>query len=272
MKKIAIVGHGFVGKAVEFAFKRDLVDITLVDPKYGNTLDDITDCDYAFVCVPTPMNEDGSVDASILRDAVHSLIEKTQAIIVIKSTVTPDHLVDLDKSRIVYNPEFLTEANACLDFINADFHILGGEQNQCYNVEYLYRSCTKVKWGCSFYRMSIVEASLVKYGINSFLATKVTFFNQLKDLCEKWGADYDVVSNSVGSDSRISKGHTRVPGPDGRRGFGGACLPKDTSALYNFSEGEFNLLQSVLTINNDYRIMYELSDREKQMKINFGDD
>jgi UDP-glucose 6-dehydrogenase len=91
----------------------------------------------------------------------------------------------------------------------------------------------------------------------------------MKDLAENWGCNYNVITRAVGADDRIGIKHTRVPGPDRKKGFGGACFPKDTSAFYKFSDNQFSLLKNVLTINSEYRKMYEVDEREKVNNITF---
>jgi UDP-glucose 6-dehydrogenase len=143
--KITIVGYGFVGRAVEYGFRTPKVRMQIVDPKYGktcyNSLKDVNlEENITFVCVPTPMNKDGSIDSTILVDTVKELKERMSGIIVIKSTVTPDIIKKLvvgsGGTRIVYNPEFLTEKNAIDDFINPDKHIFGGNDGFIDNLEF----------------------------------------------------------------------------------------------------------------------------------------
>ena len=117
--------------------------------------------------------------------------------------------------------------------------------------------------------MSAAEASFVKYGINSFLATKMIWFNQYKDLIDTFGCDYDTIINAIGCDPRIGYSHIFVPGRDGKKGFGGACFPKDTSALTKFDTMFLSVLKLVVTENKKYRSVYELDDREKEQNITF---
>lgn len=282
--RMGIVGHGFVGKAVEYAFLHDMVKPFLVDPNYNTTIDDliVENPQVAFICAPTPQNkETGFVDASIVEDAVLKLIHHTNAIVIVKSTVTPDiidrlygSIPEQDFDRFVYNPEFLTEKSACEDFVNAEHHVLGGTEKACDELAQIYEIFSNCK-STTFYRMSACEASFVKYATNAFLATKLTFFNQLRDLVTAYDCSYNVVSRVVGADDRVGIKHTRVPGPDKKKGFGGACLPKDTRALLKFSESQnnpFSILENVLTINSEYRKMYDLDEREKVNNITFGDD
>jgi UDPglucose 6-dehydrogenase len=272
---IAIVGHGFVGQAVEYGFEHKLVNATLIDPKYNTSVEDLYDKDIqaAFVCVPTPMSDDGKIDASIVEDVTRKLIDNTNALVILKSTVTPEivkSLAEIDEYRFVYNPEFLTERNAKDDFVKADFHVFGGHDvpvTQAEGLYYTYSKCFMYNtWVCS-----AVEASFVKYAINTFLATKVTFFNQLKDQTDKFGCNFEDITDIISQDRRIGSSHMQAPGPDGKRGFGGACFPKDTNAMARFSNGEFSLLKNVLTINSEYRKLYELDEREKEMNVTFGD-
>jgi len=267
--KMLIVGHGFVGKAVDYGFEHPGVEKTIIDPIYGTSLDDvdITEYSVAFVAVPTPMGDDGSIDYSILSDVISKLGSIMP--IVIKSTVTPDFFKLFPKHpNIVYNPEFLTEKSAKEDFVNPPFHILGGGEFHVSFIEKLYENYSLCN-PCPVHRVSREEASLIKYGINNFLAMKVTFFNQLHDLALRESVNFNKICRGIGADPRIGHSHTKVPGHDGRKGYGGACFPKDTSALFNFAEG-FTIMGECIRINNEYRSQYELDDREKAQNVNYG--
>ena len=281
--RLGIVGHGFVGSAVEYAFMHPMVEIMAVDPKHGTTVDDLLDwnADCVFVCAPTPMSNNHVVDASIVEDAVTKLIHSTDALVVVKSTVTPDviermcdNMTEEALERFVYNPEFLTEKSAKEDFVDADFHVFGGLEEATSELKEIYElfsMCSSLE----VYTMSAKEASFVKYGVNTFLSTKVTFFNELYDLVTANGCNYNMITRAMGADSRIGVGHTRVPGHDGKRGFGGACFPKDIAAFTKFSEMhvyDMRLMKEVININNQYRKRYEKCDREKVNNITFGDD
>ena len=262
--KIAIVGMGFVGTAVSYGFNHPYVTQQHIDPKYGTNTSEIDlDTDFVFVCVPTPMD-----DFNIVRNVMEELLSSSfhEATIILKSTVTPDILEEFTHPSVVYNPEFLTEKSAQEQFINPSFHILGGEE-ATEEVEDLYLTYSLCN-PAPFFHMTPEEASLVKYTINSFLATKVTFFNQMYDLCAQFGANPSVVFNAVGYDSRIGQGHTKVPGFDNKRGFGGACFPKDTKAITSIAgEGVLSVIEEVIRANNEYRSEYERDDREKEQNI-----
>lgn len=277
LTKIAIIGYGFVGKAVEVGFRNPANDIMIVDPYKGHAnLDDMEhyNPDYTFVCVPTPMGKDGNIDATIIKEVVGRLQNMACGVVVIKSTVTPDLAEELCKyKRFVYNPEFLTERNAMNDFLSPQFHVIGGRPEFTKKVKNLYQYNSNCN-PAPFYYMSAVEASLVKYGINTFLAMKVVWFNQWKDLTDSLDARYNVVSNAIGSDSRIGHSHMKVPGFDGKKGYGGSCFPKDTNAIWNFGQDEWardtlSVLREVIIANNRYRSEYELDDREKEQNVKF---
>ena len=223
--------------------------------------------DAAFVCVPTPFGKDGKINSSIVEEVVKELAPRGCPII-IKSTVTPDVLEKLWRKNkmIVYNPEFLTEKNALNDFVNPPMHVFGGSPEITKQVEKIYEKFSRCK-PCPVFHMSIKEASFVKYGINSFLATKVLWFNQFKDLIDRNDCDYDEIIKAIGTDTRIGFSHTQVPGPDNKIGFGGACFPKDTQAFSSFAKNRFTVLDKVIEENNKYRSQYELDDREKEQKV-----
>jgi|TARA_B110000459_G_C16569619_1_gene475696 UDPglucose 6-dehydrogenase len=116
--------------------------------------------------------------------------------------------------------------------------------------------------------MSATDASFVKYGINAFLAAKLTFFNEFYDAVKEFGGNYGKIANAIGTDPRIGDSHTRVPGFDGKRGFGGACFPKDVSAFINFTT-QAGMLEYVMKRNNEYRSVYDKDDREKEQNIQY---
>ena len=268
--KIAVIGHGFVGQAVSYGFHA--LEQVIIDPGSGTKVEDLLNenIGYAFVAVPTPMGENGVIDSSIIEYVVTWLKETLPStVIVIKSTVTPDILTKLAKGtdKIVYNPEFLTEKNANQDFITPFMHILGGEYIYTTAVESLYINHSACK-PAPAYHMTIQEASFVKYGMNSFLATKVLWFNQFYDIVTKNGANFNKVINAIGTDPRIGRSHITVPGFDNKRGYGGACFPKDTAALVRFAGG-FSVLEEVIKANNDYRSVYQKDERELAQNVNY---
>lgn len=278
--KIAIVGHGFVGSATDNGFNKDTKKI-IIDPKYGTNVRELEKFqpDVSFVCVPTPMSKEGNQNSDILKTVISDLLKHApKTIIVIKSTVLPSVLDDLCKSNsnIIYNPEFLREKYATEDFINSEMIILGGEKNLCEKVAQIYKknSCCKTD---KYIFVDAITASLIKYSINTFLATKVVFFNELFNLFTKYETSnswQDVIS-FLANDPRIGSSHMNVPGHDGRKGFGGACFPKDTHAFYKEAETKkitLEVLKSAINKNNKIRKNYpDLIGREHDQDTFFED-
>lgn len=269
--KITIIGHGFVGKAIDYAFQYN-VQKQIIDPKIGVNLSDVTlNSDVTFVCVPTPMHENGQCDISIISEVIKQIKQRRSGLIVIKSTVPPDKIENLFRgtaiSRMVYNPEFLTERNANEDILNPSMHIFGGDNNATERLEKIYNEYSICK-PCQVFHVSATDASFIKYGINTFLATKLIWFNELYDTVNDFGGNFGKIANAVGSDPRIGHSHTRVPGFDNRRGFGGACFPKDVSAFVNFTD-HMPILEYVMNKNNNYRSAYEKNDREVEQNVNY---
>jgi len=276
---MAIVGHGFVGSAVDYGFPDANCNKTIIDPKYGNSIADLEgkNVDISFVCVPTPMAADASIDASILIQTVKDLMRYTTGLIVIKSTVIPSIISNLTEgvSSIIYNPEFLTEKSANEDFVNPIMHVFGGNEKQTRELEEIYNKYSACK-PCQVFHMTPAEASFVKYGINSFLASKVLFFNQLHNIVDKVGGNYNTIRNAMGTDPRIGHSHTMVPGHDGQPGFGGSCFPKDSAALIMFARDQgvlFTVLEEVVRRNQEYRNSNGgPTPREKEQNVRFDYD
>ncbi len=270
---VGVVGNGFVGSAVANGFRDQ--NVVVIDPKLGTKIQDLIDAkpEVAFICVPTPMGEDGVIDASIVRSVIAEMAPfLPNTLLVLKSTVVPDIVDSLAKTykNFIYNPEFLTEANAKLDFERPFMHVFGGEEENCKQLQHIYENHS-VCLPCTVKIMTAKEASCVKYAINSYLATKVAFWNEMEQLIVKIGADYNTVREAFTTDPRIGTSHSMVPGPDGRKGFGGSCFVKDTHALLNFGKGELQILKSAWNVNCDLRAQYpELLERETAQHVTFN--
>jgi UDPglucose 6-dehydrogenase len=183
------------------------------------------------------------------------------ALVIVKSTVPGYKLEKIKEEctnlRIVYNPEFLTEKNYINDFVNPPMHVFGGVNADTDAVEKLYNQHSQCE-PCPVFRTDLVTASMVKYCINSFLATKVTFMNEMYDVLKAAkGADWQTFTKIIAHDPRIGKTHMRVPGNDGQRGYAGSCFPKDTSALAWFAREilntPFTQLETSIKINDTLR-------------------
>ena len=278
--KLGIVGHGFVGKATDWGFNKR-VSKFIVDPLLDTNIEDLKEFEpeIVFICVPTPMSDDGSQDSSIIENVVKELVLHCPAAIkVVKSTVLPSLLDELHKldSKLVYNPEFLREKHANLDFVNSEMIIFGGNRNISTQVSNAYLRHSRCKTKEHIFT-DLKTASFIKYSINTFLASKVIFFNELHTIYEKLQVkdSWESIVNIVSKDSRIGDSHMNVPGHDGRRGFGGACFPKDSLALIKFAKSlnvDLNALISTVQINNKIRSEYtDLDSRESEQNISFDD-
>ena len=276
--KIGIIGFGFVGKALSNGINDD-VEQFKVDPKLNTKVEDLINFnpELVFISVPTPMNDDGTQDISILMEVFKKLNEHSHKfLIVIKSTILPSSLNEISKinNNFILNPEFLREKHANEDFINSSTIIFGGDATISEKVSKFYIQHTKCLNQNHIFT-DVISASLIKYSINSFLATKVIFFNELNQIFKNSGSSdsWKNFINAISTDKRVGNSHMDVPGHDSRMGFGGPCFPKDTRALHQYSKevgSEFKLLLKATQINNSIRSEYnDVTDREKEQNINF---
>tara|TARA_B100001564_G_C20618821_1_gene661285 strand:+ start:31 stop:864 length:834 start_codon:yes stop_codon:yes gene_type:complete len=262
---IGIIGQGFVGNAIYQKFKNyfEVLTYDLNSELCNSTLENICDsCKTIFVCLPTPMSENGSCCTDIVEEVLNDIelltsFEQKEKTIVLKSTVSPGTTkkwnIEFNFLNIVFNPEFLTEANAVNDFENQSRIILGGPKSQTKELKQLY---SKVFPKAHIIKTDSTHAEMVKYLTNSFLATKVSFANEIYQICDKLKVDYDKVIKYAVLDDRLGKSHWAVPGPDGDFGFGGHCLPKDLSALIHIAmhlNTETNVLNAVEETNDVVR-------------------
>ena len=262
--KLGIIGKGFVGSAVSDGFSN--VKQYVVDPRISedNTIDKLVsefDPPLTFVCVPTPPNDDGSVNVDIVSEVLQELDDyEYKGIDVVTSTIIPDYLHVFKRSyrlKIVYNPEFLTESNASADFVNPNMQVLGGKFKDCVIVEKAYNRYSDVRVVPTF-KVDLSTASLIKYTINSWLATKVVFFNELEKLQQASSSmvSWNQFTDMLTRDTRMGDSHMKVPGPDGEYGFGGHCFPKDTEALIHYAQSKnikLSLLEKAVSKNKKLR-------------------
>ena len=245
--KIGIIGKGFVGSAVQFGFSPNTgcdADVKIYDKdpnRSQHSLKEVLDdSDFIFLSVPTPANLDGSVNLDIVDEALASIneINSRDNIVLIRSTMIPGSTDRFAKKypklNLVFNPEFLTERSANFDFINQSRYVVGGNPLHTSKVIDMYRW----RFGQS---ISVVEtnaqtAELIKYMNNCFLATKVSFMNEMKLVSDACGADWEMAVEGFIRDGRIGHTHINVPGHDGKLGFGGACFPKDIMAMINLGK------------------------------------
>ena len=278
--KIGIIGYGFVGQALSEGLKEN-VEVLKIDPKLKTTISDLKELkpEVIFICVPTPMDNDGNQNISILKSVLQDIKKHDiNGLIVVKSTVHPGNISVIEEifPSFVYNPEFLREKHANEDFINSSLIVFGGNKNSSSLLADIYLKHTKCV-NKNYIYTDLISASLIKYAINTFLATKVIFFNEFYDLFnvlnknESWTDFIGYLSK----DPRIGDSHMMVPGHDGRFGFGGACFPKDASAITKFADKnnvELSLIKNVINTNNKIRSSYaNTTDREVQQNIKYND-
>lgn len=263
MEKIGIIGLGFVGGAIKNAMDGGWPEqLVLVDPAkgYTNTISDLKDCSGVFICVPSPQGEDGSCDTSILEDVLKQLKAiDYNGVIISKCTAPPIVYEQLNKAfpNLIHAPEFLTAANANQDYINGKFAIIGGSVSAYQREAERLIRIGQQSLGDNVKYCSIGEASLAKYTINCFMSAKVIFMNELHQLASAMDLNYDKIADMVKMDKRIGNSHMQVPGPDGAFGFGGACFPKDTSALLKIAEQQgvpMNVLDAAVKKNTLLRL------------------
>ncbi len=256
--KVGVIGNGFVGEAISFAFS-SISDIYIydIDPsKCLNDIESVHNCDFVFVCVPTPMYEDGSQDLSYVESAFQKATDGP--VYILKSTVLPGTTDRLTKKypkiKIIFSPEFLTERTAKLDMLTQSRIILGGELSLTEKAKTLFNQRFKVK---NIIQTDSKTAELTKYMNNTFFATKVSIMNEFKMLSDKIGANWEDALRGFVSDGRIGDSHLNVPGHDGKLGYGGTCFPKDVNALLSFSKKhniELNTIKGGWSTNLNVRV------------------
>ena len=240
MKKIGIIGNGFVGNSIAFGFSpTHEIRIHDKDLKRNlNTLEEVLECDFIFVAVPTPMNRDGSISLEVVKNALQEISEKNTKnnIIILKSTMVPgstnNFIKQFPKLNIVFNPEFLTERTAKLDFLTQARIILGGNPRFTERVKQLFEERFM---HCYVIETNTTTAEMIKYMNNVFFASKVSIMNEFKQICDAVGGDWKQALKGFAADQRIGDSHLNVPGPDGKLGFGGSCFPKDINAFIDFA-------------------------------------
>jgi nucleotide sugar dehydrogenase len=256
---IGVIGQGYVGTAIKLGFQDHYKVLTydkfdLAKSTHSKISDLVDETEVIFVCVPTPMRKDGTCYTGIVEEVIREINETAKDhIVVIKSTVPPgttnkfNH--EFSNVTVIFNPEFLTEENFLDDFKNQNRIILGGSRKGTNKLRQIY---SKVFPKAVIVKTGDKHAEMVKYFTNTFLATKVSFANEMYNICEQIGIDYDKVVEYAIYDERLGKSHWAVPGPDGDFGFGGHCFPKDLSAIINQFD-TYGLLESVEEVNNQVR-------------------
>jgi len=268
VKKIGVIGQGFVGSAIREGLSNYYDMVTYDINKSLRNCESlerlVRECKIIFQCLPTPMKKSGECDLSIVELSLANVnrlcehIDDTR-IVVIKSTVPPGSTKRLDRMfdniDVIFSPEFLTEANSFDDFKNQTRIIIGGRRPATSIVKTMFRK--------AFPRTPIIKtgsdtAEMTKYFINNFLTAKVLFANEMYEICQSHEIDYDKVCEYALYDDRIGKSHLSVPGPDGDLGVGGHCFPKDLAAMIYVAE----------SIGVDPIVLKSISDKNHNVRTN----
>lgn len=276
---INIIGYGYVGSSIGFLCRQRKIKYSIIDLNtkvntgeeyYFNNLTDAVkeseknnDVNFYFICVPTP-SKDNKCDTSIV-ESIFSLLSNIcskKSIVIIKSTVVPGTTRKIHNSNrngnifLYFCPEFLTEKNAENDVLNEKKIIIGASNEQknihvFHIMSIMYNTRDDIKFCLYEY------AEMMKYTINVYLAQKVSYFNKIHDICEKLNISYDILKDLFLLDTRISGSHTNVPGHDGKFGFGGSCLIKETQGMMSlcYTLGlNTDTLESILEENSFRRL------------------
>jgi len=265
---VGVIGFGYVGQAIESFFTTECK--SYVYDKFKEDLDTLEDvvnnCQVIFVCVPTPMEVDGSCHTGIVESVLQDIVmvaathgrSLDEFIVVVKSTVRPGFTGAMKEEyglRLLFSPEFLTEAASIDDFEKVNRIILGGDVEDARVVYKIFERKVEPR-GVTVAQCDVNAAEMVKLFTNAFLMTKVLFANEMYQICEKLGIEYEEVMNLACLDTRIAYSHLNVPGPDGQLGAGGHCFPKDINGLRQVAKlagTNEKLFTAVIERNNELR-------------------
>lgn len=236
--RIGIVGNGVVGKATAHVWKGHVEEVRCYDQdieKATHSLPEVLECDFVFVCLPTPQKEGGlSCDLTVMDNFFKSVKGEryNRPVFVIRSTVPIGTTITYQRLHalaILHNPEFLTERTALIDALTPARNIIGGHPSlERANLTELYAARFP---GVPLFVCTSHESEAIKLFCNAFSAIKIAAFNEFYRLAERCGLDWTLIHKAMMAGGWIAHEHTQVPGPDGKFGFGGKCLPKDLASL-----------------------------------------
>jgi len=274
---LGVVGNGVLGQAMVRGMVEHVKEVRIFDideARRTHTQDEVYDCDWVFLCLPTPPTDEGRCDTSALVKWFDWIIETKRGrehlpFMAIRSTInfgfTTQMATKLKEEgfppRVVHWPEFLTARCSVIDFHTPSRQICGIplELPDCRATQLAWAVMMAERFpGCPLLDMTSAESEITKLSMNSFFATKVTFFNGIKLLCDELGLDYQKVRGGMLTDGRVAHSHTQVPGPDRKHGFGGTCLPKDLLNLMHLmsdagQQSHAKLLGTVADVNERTR-------------------
>lgn len=245
--RFLIVGYGFVGKATEYLLSKitDAENIFIHDPALGY-VNDSTDMDYTFLCVPTPSN--GScLDVSLLETVWTEYDAVMEGSIVIRSTIGPDQVKKFPGAIIM--PEFLRERSWKQDVDDVSLPFVIGCLGTTFNPKKMYELVSQFDMLKDVTILTPKQASMFKLARNSALAMRVALANEYYDICQREGMDYSDIRDLLTSDVWTGGTHWDVPGPDGEAGFGGTCFPKDLTHMSSLCYNEHNIMNEALEQN-----------------------
>jgi UDPglucose 6-dehydrogenase len=278
---INIIGYGYVGGAVGHLCEKNKITYNVCDTqektgsfeyftsniekliRYSESENNIN---YYFIAVPTPSNDDGSCNTSIIRNILTKLnntVKETTRVI-IKSTLVPGTCKQFHEEfkniDIILSPEFLREATYKDDMYNAEFVLVGlppdTNMTDYSDILSMFRELYVHHRDIDIYMKSYEECELFKYTLNVHLAVKIWYFNEIYEISEKLGVDYDKLKILFNLDKRIGEYGTRVPGHDGKFGYGLSCLPKETRGMMKLQEQlglDNQVLKEIIKRNNYFR-------------------
>ena len=251
---VGVIGVGVVGGACKFGFELAGHNVLVLDIALETTIDDVLPSEVVYICVPTPRDNDGSCDISIVRQVISELKSKGyEGVVAIKSTVVPGTTEILRMQtgmNIIFVPEFLRERCAITDFTeNHDVCIVGCSDDKTYE---LIKDCHG-PFPENFVRLTHDEAEFCKYFNNVYNAMLIIFANSFYEACKDQGVNYTKVKNAVVNRRHIHGNYLECN--DNFRGFGGMCLPKDVSAMAKLMEHtNVNFFQNLLDENDNYEV------------------
>ena len=271
-QRIGVVGNGFVGGAVKFGFSPQCgcdAEVKVYDKnpdKSTHSIEEtINKSDFVFLSVPTPANEDKSINIDILDSALNDIndVKDKSPIILVRSTVIPGSTRKLQRKypdlNLLFNPEFLTERSANFDFINQSRFVVGTDDTSVSsNNSKKFIKLLHDRFGdcIAIIETTYETAEMIKYMSNCFFATKISFLNEMYQLSDKSNINWNQVVDGFVADGRVGHSHLNVPGHDGKFGFGGSCFPKDVQAMIHYGESmgvDMKVLSSVWEKNLEVR-------------------
>ena len=283
-KSLNIIGYGYVGSAIGYVCEKNDINFNVCDLQnkegkfnfYTSNIESLitfseneNDTNYYFIAVPTPSNEDDSCNTSIIDNVLHTLNNKCtkNTKVLIKSTLVPGSCQTFHNKYknidIILLPEFLREATYKDDMYNAEFVLIGLPQSISLDSQSLSnelidlcKTLYKHNKDIDIYIKTYEECELFKYTLNVHLAVKVWYFNEIYEISEKLGVDYTRLKSLFNLDKRIGDYGTRVPGHDGKFGYGLSCLPKETRGMMKLQENlgiDNSVLKEIIKRNNYFR-------------------